>query len=263
MCALFSNLCYNNAMLMEEKNTKTQGRVWYKNIWILLGLFLAGVVLAGLTMFIYQTYNFYADAKGGRADFMPISEPTAEMKMQTLLKEKQRQKYRDIVKGKEGDPYFGSVDAEHELVLFADFGCPYCKMAVQIVEEIKNKRPDIKISIRDFPIVELHPESFLAAKAARCVWAEGDPDKYHKYHNLLYAYQGNHDADSLMSYARQLGIDKSSFTSCLNSREIAAQINESITDAEKAGVTATPTFFADGIKVEGVFDAGKYLELLK
>jgi len=37
----------------------------------------------------------------------------------------------------------------------------------------------------------------------------------------------------------------------------------SIQDAEKAGVTATPTFFIDGMKVEGVHDADKLLKLLE
>ncbi len=266
MSPLFSDLCYNIAMLMEEKNKLNINKPWYKNVWILSGLFLAGIVFLGLGLFAYQTYNFYAAAKEGRdakADFMPIAEPTAEMKVQSLLQEKQREKYRELVKGKEGDPFLGAATAEHELVVFADFGCPYCKMAVQILEEVKNKRSDVKISLRDYPILELHPDSMLAAKAARCVWKQGDADKYHKFHNLLYAYQGNHDMESLSGYAKQLGVEMGGFLSCVKSREVHMEVNQSIADAEKAGVTATPTFFADGIKIEGVHDAEKYLELLK
>lgn len=242
----------------------TKGRQ-HRSGWAIFGFILAFIVLLGLGQFVYQTYQFYSIRKAGQSAgvFMPIAEPTAEMKMQNLLAQKERDRFRQLVKGKAGDPFTGPADAKYEIVIFEDFFCPYCKMAQQTIAELMKLRPDVKISFRDFPITELHPDSMIASQAARCVWQQGDAGKYLRYHELLYSNQNNLDRSVMEQQAYGIGADRTAFGLCMQEQNVVIAINKSIMEAESADVTATPTFFIDGIKVEGVHEASKLLELLK
>jgi protein-disulfide isomerase len=249
-----------------EEDIGIRGKTpWYLNVWVLLGFVLVVVVLFGLAQFAIKTYGFYQMAKSGQAadSFIPIAEPTAEMKMNTLLAQKERDRVRQNVKGREGDPFVGPSDAVHEIVIFEDFFCPYCKMAQATISELMRLRPDVKISFRDYPITELHPDAKIAAQAARCVWQQGDLNKYLRYREFLYSTQNNLETNLMIQYVSTLGLKQSAFSTCIQQQSGVAPINRSILDAESAGVTATPVFFIDGIKVEGVHEASKLLELLK
>ena len=264
MYSKFSDLWYNAFILnMEESNT-VHGTPWYKRGWVVFGLILSFFVLSGLLLFAVKVYGYYQEIKKGASsrEFMPIAEPTAEMKMQNTLAVQQRTMLKNLIKGKDGEPFAGDKNSVNEIVVFVDYGCPYCKMTVGTIMELKSERPDIKISIRDFPIVELHPNVVNAAKSARCVWLQGRVDAYWRYHELLYNRQDKHDQVSLRDYAREVGADLKAYDSCINQSALNSLINQSIMDAETAGVSATPTFFVNGIKLEGVYDADKLLKLI-
>ncbi|MDF1496706.1 MAG: DsbA family protein [Patescibacteria group bacterium] len=252
-------------MKMEEESGVSKKHPWYLNVWVILGLILVAFVFFGLSQFFYKTYSYYQVIKSGQpqSSFMPIAEQTAEMKVKSMMAEKERERVRRVVKSKDGDPFAGPVDAKYEIVIFEDFGCPYCKMAQATIADLKKLRPDIKISYRDFPITELHPDAMIAAQASRCMWQQGDINKYNRYREVLYAHQNEFDLDSVKIYAADVGADRTAFNLCMQQQGIEIRINQSILDAENAGVTATPTFFVDGIKVEGVHEASKMLELLK
>lgn len=264
MYSWFSDLWYNAGMLIKEETNAALGAPWYKRGWVVFGLILSFFVVLGLLSFAVKVFGYYQDIKHGVSakDFLPISEPTAEMKMQNTLAVQQRAMLKNLIKGKDGEPFAGDKNSVNEIVVFVDYGCPYCKMTVGTIMELKSERPDIKISIRDFPIVELHPNAVNAAKSARCVWSQGGSDVYWRYHELLYNRQEKHDQVSLRDYVREVGADLKSYDSCINQSALDSLINQSIMDAETAGVSATPTFFVNGIKLEGVYDADKLLKLI-
>ena len=252
-------------MKIKEDLRLGSNRPWYLNLWVIFGLILGVVVFIGLIQFFYKTYIYYQIIKSGQVvdRFMPIAEPTVEMKMQSLMVQKERDRVRQIVKARDNDPFWGPKDAEHEVVVFEDFGCPYCKMAQATISDLYKLRPDIKITFRDYPITELHPNAKIAAQASRCIWQQGDINKYNRYHETLYSHQNELDLASLESFASNIGGDISAFSLCMQQQGIQIMINQSILDAENAGVEATPTVFINGVKVEGVHEAGKLLELLK
>ena len=63
---------------------------------------------------------------------------------------------------------------------------------------------DAYFILRDFPIVELHPESERVAVAARCVYEQHNQDRYWQYHDRLFASQERHTPDDLKAYAAPL-----------------------------------------------------------
>ena len=266
MGALFSVLCYNNEMQNPGGFNIEQKKLWYRNPWIIAGFLLLGIIFFGLFLFVGKTWSYYQAIKQGQdieQEFMPLSQPTAQMQLEEKMKEKQKKLFRDLVKGDENDPFFGPENAEKEIVYFGDYGCPYCKMAAGTIQNLLRMAPEVKITMRDFPIVELHPDSMLAAQAARCVWRQGDPAKYLLFINTLYSRQDDHSVQALDRYAVEAGVENLSYSICMEQKSVLRNIEVSIQDAEKAGVTATPTFFIDGMKVEGVHDADKLLKLLE
>jgi len=98
------------------------------------------------------------------------------------------------------------------------------------------------------PLESIHPLAFKAAEAAHCAAEQG---KYWEMHDRMFANQTSLSRKDLAEHARALGIDVSSFESCLDSGKHAARIRKDLGDAMKAGVTGTPTFFFGATDLTG------------
>ena len=56
-------------------------------------------------------------------------------------------------------------------------------------------------------------------------------------------------ADDLMAYARALGLDVDRFSTELRKRKHALRVERDMDSADQSGVTGTPTFFANGVRL--------------
>ena len=111
---------------------------------------------------------------------------------------------------------------------------------------------------RDFPF--LGPESTAAAGAAQCAEDQG---KLWPYHDALYQAKVNDDAsggsedDGLFTntlfeqLATKVGLDATTFASCLTANTDANIVADEKSTAEAAGVDSTPTFFINGTEITG------------
>jgi protein-disulfide isomerase len=147
-------------------------------------------------------------------------------------------------------PSWGAADAPITIVEFSDFQCPFCERFFnETYPQLKQKYGDkIHFVYRDFPLSQIHPQADIAAQAANCANAEG---KFWEYHDILFKNQSKLQRDDLVGYAAQLGIDKTKFGKCLDSRTYDPQINQDIQDGFNLGVGGTPTFFINGRPVVG------------
>lgn len=236
---------------------------WYRRGWALAIIFTSLFLLLCASLFARQVYIFYKDLKAGKKPaflvdrrysgtlaYAPTVDPAA---LETI---KQR------VTAEEGDPFIGPATSTNEIIEFLDFDCPYSKSSAKMVHDLLARRPDVKIVFRDFPLLDIHPDAELAAKAARCIWRQNDPEMYLRYHDLLFANQEKHDLESLKGYASQVGAD-SRFVTCVEGTQVQADIQQSVVDAKSVGVSVTPTFFVDGQMVEGAADLNTMLGLIK
>ena len=148
------------------------------------------------------------------------------------------------------DPILGDTDAPIVIVEFSDFECPFCarfrqQTFDQIIEQYGD---DVQIVFRDFPLSQIHPRAQQSAEASECA---DDQGAYWEYHDVLFANQHALDTDSLIGYAEELGLDVEEFTECVESGkytdEVLADYNEGLT----YGVTGTPTFFINGVRLVG------------
>jgi protein-disulfide isomerase len=109
-----------------------------------------------------------------------------------------------------------------------------------------------RIIYRNFPI--LGTESEWAAQAAECA---ADQDKFWEYANYLFTHQGAENSgtfspDNLKRFATLLGLNTTAFNTCMDSGKYASDVNQQLAEGQQRNVQATPTFFINGERYEGV-----------
>lgn len=151
----------------------------------------------------------------------------------------------------------GPADAKVTLVEFGDYQCPACGEAEPIVEQVRKDYADksFRFVFRNYPLSSLHPNAPAAAEAAEAAAAQG---KFWEMHDLLYQQQ-NAWADSqdptgqFSQYAKTVGVkDLSRFEHDVTASAYASVIRDDQKDGDTLNVQATPTFFLNGTKLEGV-----------
>ena len=137
------------------------------------------------------------------------------------------------------------------LVAFSDFQCPACAAAEPFLAKLlKEEEGNITFAYRHFPLPQ-HQFGLLAAKAAE---AAGKQGKFWQMHAILFQNQQEWSTTTdplpkFTKYATSLTLDKTAFLGDMRSNEIQQKIDADISDANVAGVNATPTFFLNGKKL--------------
>ncbi len=101
--------------------------------------------------------------------------------------------------------------------------------------------------IKNYPYI-YRDYSHIAAEASLDARDQG---KYWEMHNLLLTRSPKLDRSSLISYARELGLDVNKFTAALDGKKHAAEIERDKKLAVDLDLYNTPTFFINGRKVIG------------
>lgn len=153
-------------------------------------------------------------------------------------------------------PALGRANAKVAIVEFADLRCPFCQRFYNDAEKgvIKDyvSTGKVKFYFRSFAF--LGPASTVASEAAECANEQG---QFWKFHDWMYANQADesntafYSKDKLITYAGNLGMNKSKFASCLNSDKYASQVSQDLSDGQNAGVNGTPTTFINGKPLVG------------
>lgn len=139
------------------------------------------------------------------------------------------------------------------LIEYGDLQCPACGQYYPIVKQVYDKYKDqITVQFRHFPLVQIHPNAFVASRAAE---AAAKQNKFWEMHDLLYENQetwgGSRTPNSFFTaYAKQLGLDTTKFQQDMDSQETNNFINADISEGKKIGADSTPTFVLDGKKLE-------------
>ena len=132
---------------------------------------------------------------------------------------------------------------------FGDYQCPACGMfALQVkplVDQAYVVEGKAKFVFYDFPLVQIHPNAFIAARSSRCAADQGQ-DLYWEYHKKLFDEQGSWSNNGspvglFVGYAEALGANKGDFESCLRSDRHADVISAQMRLGEELGVTGTPS----------------------
>lgn len=144
-------------------------------------------------------------------------------------------------------PPLGDANAPVTIVEFLDYKCGFCgRHHEQTFPQIKENFVDeglVKYVVRDFPVVGGNK----AAEASRCA---ADQGMFWEYHDLLFSNQQASEAQ-YKAWAGELGLNQAEFDSCLDSGEKSSAVQADFSAGQEAGVTGTPGFFVNGVKING------------
>ena len=108
-------------------------------------------------------------------------------------------------------------------------------------------RGKIRLIIKNYPY-KYRDYSFIAAEAAL---AARDQGKYWEMHDLLLKKSPKLDRGSLISYAKELGLDMKRFTESVDMKKHKDEIDRDVKLALSLDLYNTPTFFINGRKIVG------------
>lgn len=141
----------------------------------------------------------------------------------------------------------GDEDAPVTIVEFGDYQCPGCgSFALSIKPQVELQYVQTgkaKFIFYDLPLIQIHPNAFLAARAGRCA---GDQDRFWEYHDALFRNQPIWAGDGqplgqFLDYGEEVGLDAEAFEACVRSDRHADVISANMRLATELGVSGTPT----------------------
>ncbi|MBI3938923.1 MAG: thioredoxin domain-containing protein [Betaproteobacteria bacterium] len=147
-------------------------------------------------------------------------------------------KAQDHIRGNPGAPV--------TLIEYSDFECPFCKRfhatMKKVVEESNSK---VKWVYRHFPLDELHPvKARKEAAASECAAELGGNDAFWKFADRFFELTPSNNKTNidtvLPQIAREIGLDKARFASCLASGKYDRHIEEDYQNALATGGRGTP-----------------------
>ena len=150
--------------------------------------------------------------------------------------------YNEIKPVDKSDYIKGNPNAPILIVEYSDYDCPYCKNFHETMTQIMN---DYGVSgkvgwvYRQFPIVELHPNSPRISEAALCVGEIGGNEAFWKFSDLIFQERGVTDTTNitlLPEYAEKSGVDKAAFTNCLDSGRQKQTLAKSVEEGVSSGI---------------------------
>ncbi|PLK27025.1 DsbA family protein [Novosphingobium sp. TH158] len=139
----------------------------------------------------------------------------------------------------------GNPNGKVTLVEFTDFGCTYCRQSVADVEELVRSNPDLKVVIRQLPI--LSPES---ADAAKMGMAAAEQGKYAAFHHAMFA-AGKPDARTIQAAAQAAGLDMARAQKVLADPRVEAELARNIELARQLGFNGTPSWVVGNALLSG------------
>ena len=121
-----------------------------------------------------------------------------------------------------------------------------------LIEQVLEKNPDtVKIAFKNMPL-RFHKFADPSARAALAAHKQG---KFWEFHDKLFAVEKLSD-EAINNVAVELQLDIAQFNIDMNSPEIRQMVNKDLLDAQKVGVTGTPTIFINGKKLKNRSLAG-------
>lgn len=137
----------------------------------------------------------------------------------------------------------GNRNAKVFLVEYSDFECPFCARFHPTMEQvIEEYGDDVGWEYRHYPL-SFHPNAQAAAEASECVAAQLGDEGFWTFGDELFdvtSVDGRLSADAIQEAAQAVGVNMTTFNSCLDSGEMEEKVTQQMAGGSAAGVTGTP-----------------------
>jgi len=134
----------------------------------------------------------------------------------------------------------GNPNGKIQIAEFFDYNCGYCKRAMADMMDIIKKNPDVRMVLKEFPV--LGPGSVEAAQVAAALHQQFDGEKYLAFHQRLMSARGQVARAQALAAAKASGADMDKLEAALNSEAVKAGIQEVMQIADALSLTGTPSY---------------------
>lgn len=144
----------------------------------------------------------------------------------------------------------GNPKGDVTMVEFFDYNCGYCKRAMTDMMELLRSDPNLKVVLKEFPV--LGEGSVQAAQvAAALMLQDKGGKKYLDFHQKLLSGRGQADRTRALAAAKEAGADMARLEKDMNGAEVRAALEESFKLAETLGLNGTPSYVINSDVVIG------------
>lgn len=171
--------------------------------------------------------------------------PEAIQRLQERGSAGQLAEVRDQVERPFPGAVLGNPDGKVTLVEFVDFACGYCRQSVADIEALTRANPDLKVVIREFPI--LSPASADAAKMALAAARQG---RYRQFHQAMFSGERPSE-QSIAAAASKAGLNVPEARRVAVSPEIEAELRRNRELAARLQINGTPAWVIGDRLIEG------------
>lgn len=155
----------------------------------------------------------------------------------------------------DSDHIRGNINAQITIVEYSDLECPFCKTFHATMKQVFAEYGDkVRWVYKHFPIDSRHPKADKEAEAAECAAKQGGNDAFWAYVDRIFEITPSNnglDPALLPAIAKDLGLDKGKFESCLSSGKYAELVEAQFQEGMRLGVNGTPGSFVNGEPVRG------------
>jgi protein-disulfide isomerase len=143
----------------------------------------------------------------------------------------------------------GNPQGDITVVAFVDYRCGYCRRAHDEVEELIRSDGNLRIVVKEFPI--LGEDSLTSARFAIAVLQTAGGEAYKAAHDALIALPGPPTPRALRAIAAEAGVDADAIFARMDSPEVTAVIEANRRLADRLSINGTPTYVIHETMVRG------------
>jgi Na+/H+ antiporter NhaA len=157
----------------------------------------------------------------------------------------------------------GKPDAPLTLVEYGDFECPFCSRATGSIDQVRAHFGDqLRYVWRHLPLERVHPRAFDAARASEAAALQG---KFWEMAVEMFAHPDDLEWSDIYRYAVTVGCDIDRFDKDVrvHASKVLHRVQDDAQDAEVMDLNSTPTFFVNGKRHKGPWDAASLIRALE
>ena len=141
---------------------------------------------------------------------------------------------------------------------FLDYYCTFCKVSSPEVDALAAADPDIRLVIRELPI--LTPQSLPLAQIALAASYQG---LYLEVHKAMMTARSVPSPEAALAIVASLGGDPEQILADMNRPEIGLHIRRNLERALGSGIRSTPGFIVQGLPFAGYIGQEQMAELFE
>ncbi len=153
----------------------------------------------------------------------------------------------------------GNPEGDITLVEFMDYRCGYCRRAVPEVASLLAEDGNIRLVIKEFPI--LGDASVLSSRFAVATKHVAGDDAYKQVHDALMEFSGEPSEVTLRRISDGLGLDSDAIIAAMDSNQVTEEITRTRALAQRMQISGTPSFVLGTEMLRGFLPADQMQQI--